>query len=76
MNGFSIEKYYNLLKDAEVTEASETDLFNGVVPIKSIEEIELGTDGTTESIVRLNDGGFIVFNRTVESVEMNTIRSD
>ena len=62
-NGMDIMEVYKKLKKAEVISASDMGLWNnwncGLLDTNLIDEIEVGTDGTTESIIRLTDNRFI-----------------
>ena len=68
-NGLSLELAYKLLFSGRygIKEASEEKYFQRIPFLNEIEEIELGDkeQGTNESILRLNDGGFCVVNKTI-----------
>ena len=59
-NGRDIEDAYNRLKNKEVIEASEIAYFNKVPALRNIIDIDIGCDGTTNSVLRLSDDGFVV----------------
>jgi len=65
-NGFNLEMAYKKLFSGtyEITEASEEKYFYRIPDLKEIEEIEIGTNGTKESILRLKNAGFVVVNKT------------
>lgn len=65
-NGYNIEQVYNLLKNKEVVEATEEEYFTKKPQLLNILEIEIGTDGTKESIFRLIDGGYFVVSGTIK----------
>ena len=70
LNNLNIKKAYGLLQNRQITEASTIELFNlsgiGSIPFREIIDIEIGTENTKESIVRLPNNNFIVLNGTIE----------
>ena len=66
-NGFNLKEIYDKLFSGcyEITEASNEKFFNRIPLLSEIKEIELGTSGTKESILRLNNG-FVVINKTIK----------
>ena len=69
-NSFDLKKTYDKLFNGffEITESSEISL---IFPnFKDVVEIEIGTDNTKESILRLNNNGFVVVNKTIPIKEL------
>jgi len=70
LNNLNLKKAYSLLLKKRVIEASSLQLFNiksiGSIPFYQIKEIEIGTEGTKETIVRIKENDFIVLNGTIE----------
>ena len=68
LNGYKIKEVYNLLlkNTFEVKEASNIKYFNKTPLLSEIKEIEIGIDNTEESILRLNNGGYVVVNKTLQ----------
>jgi len=69
-NGRALADVFAALQRFAIIEASSLDLFSIPPQLYEIQEIELGTDGTEESIVRLKDGkrqrgGFVVYDGTL-----------
>lgn len=57
---------FNRLKKKEVIEASFEKYFKKDLPSEDqIDEINIGVDGTKESVVYFKDGTFVVFNGVV-----------
>ena len=67
-NGFNLKDVYNRLFSGcyEILEASDEKFFKRIPAFLEIEEIELGSAGTKESILRLKAGGFVVINKTLQ----------
>ena len=67
-NGYELENSYNKLFGGvwEITEASDIKLFRRIAQLKEIKDIEIGCDGTEETIIRLLDDRFQVINKTIE----------
>jgi len=67
-NNIDLESNYNKLFSGtyEIIEASNINLFRRIAQLKEIKDIELGCDGTEESIIRLNNNDFQVINKTIE----------
>jgi len=65
-NGFNLERVYKKLFSGsyKIIEASEEKYFYRIPDLKEIEEVEVGTNGTKESILRLKNAGFVVVNKT------------
>lgn len=65
LNGLDLRNAYNKIFSGtyEVIEASEERYF---FRIPQFHDIEVGFAGTKESIIRLNDGGFVVVNKTIK----------
>ena len=68
-NFYSVKDAYNKLFRGtyEVTEATEEKYFYRIPKLEEVNDIELGCDGTNESILRLNNNGFVVVNKTIET---------
>jgi len=68
-NGFNLKEVYNkLLCGAyrfDTIEASDEKFFYISPTLKEINNIEIGTDGTNTSILRLINGGYVVINKTI-----------
>ena len=68
-NGASQNQFidtYNRLKKKEVIEGSYEKYFKKDLPsVSLIDDINIGVDGTKESVVYFKDGSFVVFNGTV-----------
>jgi len=58
-NNLDIKKYYNILRNGEITEASNINLFNNFPELQDIQDIEIGED-TANNIVRLKNNNFLV----------------
>ena len=67
-NGFNLKEIYNKLFSGvyEITEASEEKFFNRIPELKEVVNIEVGYDGTEETIIRLADNGYVVINKTIK----------
>ena len=67
-NGLSLEKAYKKLfsNKWEITEATEEKYFYRIPQLREIEEIEIGSLGTKETILRLDNNGYIVINKTID----------
>jgi hypothetical protein len=68
-NGFKITDAYKRLLAYQIIETSEEKLFNKTIAVLrpfEIEEIELGTNNTKETILRLSNNGFAVLNGTID----------
>ena len=67
-NGFNLKEIYNKLFSGvyEITEASEEKFFNRMPELKEVVNIEVGYDGTEETIIRLADNGYVVINKTIK----------
>jgi hypothetical protein len=72
-NGFNLNEIYNKLfsESYEVTETSNEKFFNRIPLISEIENIEIGTNGTKESIIRLKNKDFVVLNKTIDIKTLN-----
>jgi len=68
LNGLSLEDAYKKLFSGtyEIIEASEERYFFRIPEFREVDEIEVGYAGTKESVIRLNDGGFAVVNKTIK----------
>ena len=67
LNGYSFKEVIKRLYLKEkVLEGSKEEYFNVLPNIRSIQEIELGTDGTQETIFRLDNEDFIVVEGTLD----------
>lgn len=68
INGLNIEKAYKKLFSGcyEITEASDLKLFNRIAQLSEIEDIQIGSCGTKESIIILKDGRSQTINKTIK----------
>lgn len=68
LNGLDLEDTYNKIFSGQyrVISASEERYFFRIPSLREVDEIEVGYAGTKESIIRLNDGGFVVVNKTIK----------
>lgn len=74
LNNIRIDKAIKTLYWAKnVFEASKIEYFHVLPPVSSIQEIEIGTYGTDETIIRLKNGDFIALNKTMQ---VDTLKSD
>ena len=71
-NGFNLLEVYKKLENVEVTTASDVKYFDKKPHFINVEEIELGQDGTQESIIRLKSGGWFVVDKTISLNTINT----
>jgi len=72
-NNLDLRKaYHELTREGTKTvkEASERKYFFMFPEFKDIEEIEVGSSGTKESILVLKDGGFVGVNKTIDSKKL------
>ena len=67
-NGFNLKEVYNKLFSGcyEIIQASDEKFFNRIPSLKEVENIEIGTDNTEESILRLKNNNFVVINKTIK----------
>lgn len=73
-NGYDLHGAFDYLKKFEVVEASDEAYFNKQFSIQDIEEIELGTDGTNESVIRFKDGSFAVIDKTFDVKKLRKVK--
>jgi len=66
VNNLNWEAALKLLVKSEVTQASGTGYFSFPPKPYEVLEVEVGTDGTTESVVRLKNGDFITYDATID----------
>lgn len=66
LNGMDLKAFYKKIRGNEVIEASELKYFNVIPTFNAVEEIEIGTNGTKECIIRLKDEGFAVVKGTLK----------
>lgn len=73
LNNFDLRKVYNKLFSNcyEIIETSQEKYFNRIPNFNEIIEIELGTDNTKETIIRLDNNNFVVVNKTIDIKELN-----
>ena len=71
-NNLSLKKAYGLLSGKRIKEASTIELFNlsslASVRFSEVRDIEIGTSGTKESIIRLDNNNFVVVGGTIGDV--------
>lgn len=67
-NRYSLKSVYNKLFSGtyEITQTDNEKFFNRIPLLSEITEIDLGSNGTNESIIWLKEGGFVVINKTIE----------
>jgi hypothetical protein len=67
-NGFNLETAYKELFSGayEIIQASSEKYFNRIPSLTEVQEMEIGTAGTEESVLRLVNGGFVVVNKTIK----------
>ena len=67
------EAIKKLYKPSLVTSASKEEYFEKLPEKSQIDEVEVGSSGTRESIFRLKDGDFIEVNRTVNVKKLKKV---
>jgi hypothetical protein len=75
-NRFNIESVFNRIKHFKVIEASAMGYFNIFPKMYEVMDIEIGTDNTTESIIRLNNGDYVVVEGVVSVSDIKTLMGD
>lgn len=61
LNRMNIKAEYDKIKNNEIIEASNTELFTQAPEMSKIDNVLIGSDGTLKSIARLKNGEWLVF---------------
>lgn len=70
-NGFDLGKVYGYLIQFEVVEASMPLYFKKKgFGFSDVSDIDLGVDGTNESIIKFHGEGFVVINKTIDTAKL------
>jgi len=67
INGVDLKKVYDQIKVFPILEASNIKNFETIPCFNEVLDIEVGTEGTKECILRLVDDGFCVVEGTLPS---------
>ena len=75
VNGYNLEIAYNAVCKFKTISASNINLFYVKPDFCSVRDIEIGTDGTKECLITLEDG-FIIVEGTIPVSELVSLYDD
>ena len=70
MNKFDLGKVFNILIKGEFIEGTSTKK----PTIREVADIDVGSSGTKQSIMKLKDGGYYVVNKTIKTNKLQKLK--